>query len=56
MLRFFFRKQPIKQTYDVDVPYDQQRDPYLEQLAATLALQEEEKHAKILKQREKEIE
>lgn len=54
MLRFFFRKQPA--IPDVDTSYDQYRDPYLEQLAAELALQEEEKRAKILKQREKEIE
>lgn len=54
MLRFFFRKQP--KDHDVDIPYDQQRDPYLEQLATMLALQEEEKLAKILKQLEKEIE
>jgi hypothetical protein len=54
MLRFFFRKQPTDR--DVDTSYDQYRDPYLEQLAAELALQEEEKYAKILKQREKEIE
>ncbi len=54
MLKFFFRRQPTDR--DVDTSYDQYRDPYLEQLAAELALQEEEKYAKILKQREKEIE
>lgn len=54
MLRFFFPKQPIQKQDDADIPYDQQRDPYLEQLAKELALQEEAALAKILKQLEKE--
>lgn len=54
MLRFFFPKQPIQTHDDADTPYDQHRDPYLEQLANQLVLHEEQVRVNSLKQLEKE--
>jgi hypothetical protein len=53
MLKFFFRKQPDPTP---DLKYNEQSDPYLEQILRELLSQKEAESAKILEQQTKEIE
>jgi len=47
MLKFFFRRQKLDTK---DVPYNEQRDPYLEALIRELILKQKEESVKLVEQ------
>jgi hypothetical protein len=54
MLKFFFQRRPTQ--HDSDTPYNEYRDPYLEQITEQLLLNEKQNPATLQEQKlEKEV-
>lgn len=53
MLKFFFRRKKVN---NVDIPHNEQPDPYLEKLTQELLLQKKQESVKLTQQqKEKEV-